>query len=154
MTVPKWRCVKFVWIWNHYHCLLFFSVFVILPFPSKPRSLNFNFVYNWNTILANHLELIFCFIIIKGGAPSCPPSAPNCPFHQMRCLPFTYQPHRLCNMGKPHCPWFTKNRNDIWDNPGEFNQGENRPQNNWTVDIVLTTILLKNSDYGMRTSNV
>ena len=66
----------------------------------------------------------------KGGAPSCPPSAPNCPFHQMRCLPFTYQPHRLCNMGKPHCPWFTKNRNDIWDNPKEFNQGQNRPQNN------------------------
>ena len=40
------------------------------------------------------------------------------------------EPRRQCTVGMPHCPWFTKNRNNPW-NPTEekFNRGPNRPQN-------------------------
>ena len=46
------------------------------------------------------------------------------------CLPTRSEPRRQCTVGMPHCPWFTKNRNNPW-NPTEekFNRGPNRPQN-------------------------
>ena len=64
-----------------------------------------------------------------GGVPSCPDNQKNCDYWKLLCLPHKYRPHRHCNIGKPHCPWYTKNRNNIDVNPGEYNQGPNRPQN-------------------------
>ena len=40
------------------------------------------------------------------------------------------EPRRQCTVGMPHCPWFTKNRNNPWNFSEEkFNRGPNRPQN-------------------------
>ena len=40
------------------------------------------------------------------------------------------EPRKQCTVGMPHCPWFTKNRNNPW-NPTEkkYNRGtrKNRP---------------------------
>ena len=82
-----------------------------------------------------------------GSFPRCPfGSRTICPFRIRKCADrfqqqhwkkhtncvFTTrsEPRRQCTVGMPHCPWFTKNRNNPW-NPTEekFNRGPNRPQN-------------------------
>ena len=81
-----------------------------------------------------------------GSFPRCPfGSRTICPFRIRKCADrfqqhqkkrgtnfFTSrsEPRRQCTVGMPHCPWFTKNRNNPW-NPTEekFNRGPNRPQN-------------------------
>ena len=70
-----------------------------------------------------------------GSHPVCPSGKPGtCSFSHMRCMPGGNKPHHLCHVGTPHCPWFTRNRNNEWAKaPGgepikKYNTGPNRPQ--------------------------
>ena len=55
----------------------------------------------------------------------------NCREKCINCVFTTRsEPRRQCTVGLPHCPWFTKNRNNPWNFSEEkFNRGPNRPQN-------------------------
>jgi hypothetical protein len=69
-------------------------------------------------------------VCVDGSFPRCPNGKrETCPYHVQKCADRS-QPRRQCRVGKPHCPWFTRNRNNEW-NPTEekFNRGPNRPQN-------------------------
>ena len=65
-----------------------------------------------------------------GSFPRCPGGQrATCPFHLRKCADRS-EPRKQCKVGKPHCPWFTKNRNNPWNlTEKKFNRGPNRPQN-------------------------
>merc|ERR1712244_197572 len=72
-----------------------------------------------------------------GSKCSCPAGGKNCSFRYRVCGN-GQACRKMCRMGQPHCPWFTKNRNKH-DGIKTYNAGAMRPGNkghNWGPDFV------------------